>query len=358
MRRVLHVIDSLVPGGAERVMATVVRGLCDKGFVQAVHLLDRSGPLQCLIPADCPVFVGGSVASVAASIAAIDAQAIQTWVDQAAVVTAPVAAARGIPLLHRIPSIPSAHYGVQTVGDPHVRRVKVALQSATRVCALSDTAADDAAKYFGLPRPTVIYNGFPLACAPSAPAPLKTPGTFLIVAVGRLAVEKGHRHLIAALPRVIARHSSVRCWIVGTGPCETDLRRHIAERDLETIVTLHGYQEDVRGVLAQADVFVMPSLSEGFGNALLEAMVAGRPIVSSDLAVVRHDILRGEDAAWLVPPGDAPALGHALEGMIADADRRRAFGQRALAASRRFQASRMIDAFAAFLGQFSVGAAA
>jgi glycosyltransferase involved in cell wall biosynthesis len=57
-----------------------------------------------------------------------------------------------------------------------------------------------------------------LACEPEKTAPTKPADTILIVAVGRLAIEKGHRHLLAALPKAVAANPRVRCWLIGYGP--------------------------------------------------------------------------------------------------------------------------------------------
>jgi glycosyltransferase involved in cell wall biosynthesis len=198
-----------------------------------------------------------------------------------------------------------------------------------------------------LPRPDVIYNGYPLLGSPSARPPRKVPGTFVIAAVGRLSVEKGHRYLLSALPAVAARHPAVRCWIAGQGPLEGALRQQIGDLGLTGVAELVGYCEDVEDVLGQADLFVMPSLYEGFGNALLQAMVAGLPVVASDLPVVRDDIAGGGRGVVLVPPGDVEALAGAIGTLVADAGARAGLSARSIEIGRRFQASRMIAAFAA-----------
>jgi glycosyltransferase involved in cell wall biosynthesis len=345
--RVLHLIDSLNPGGAERVLATTVVGLRTRGFRQAVYLLYGSGPLEPLIPADCRLHRGYQGADLAGAVRRFRPDVIQTWVDDAAVLAAPVAAAFGLPLVHRIPNIPSAQYALHPRGDGHVRRFRLALRSAARVCALSDAAADDTARHFDIPRPDVIYNGYPLVSAPSSHPPRKLPGTFLVAAVGRLSVEKGHRYLLSAMRAVADRHPDIRCWIAGEGPLERALAQQIADLGLGGIVELVGYCEDVQDVLRQADLFAMPSLYEGFGNALLQAMVAGLPVVASDLPVVRRDILRDGRGAWLVPAGNAEALALALDTLARDAAQRREMSARSIEIGRRFQVSRMIADFAA-----------
>jgi glycosyltransferase involved in cell wall biosynthesis len=357
MPRVLHVIDSLDPGGAERDLATTVRGLQPRGFDQAIHLMNKSGPLQRLIPAACPLFHEAGLADVMKSCQVFQPEVIVTWLDDAAVVAAPVAAMCGVPLVHRIPNVPSAQYSVHPKTPQQMREVRHVVQAAAHVCAVSDSAADDAAEYFRIPRPSVVYNGFPLACAPTRQAPRKAAGTLLIAAVGRLAVEKNHRALIAALPAITATHPHVRCWIAGVGPLEAELTEQIGRLGLTRVVTLLGYQEDVRGILEQADLFVMPSLYEGFGNALVEAMVAGVPPVVSDLPVWRGDVLRHGPGACLVPPGDDAALAAAIETLVADEIARRQLGEEALKAGSRFRVSRMIDDYASMLNRVLCAAA-
>lgn len=345
--RVLHLIDTLTSGGAERVLATVMAGLRERGFRQAVHLLYGAGPLETLIPRDCPVFRQYNGTDLLTSTRRFAPEVIQTWVADAAVTAAPVAAALGLPLVHRIATIPSAAYGPDAGSEGPVRRIRLALASATRVCALSDTAANDAARYFGIDRPEVIYNGYPLAADSTAPVPQRPPGSFLIVAAGRLSAEKGHRQLLAALPGVISRHPEVRCWVAGEGPLEGSLRGQIRDLGLDGKAELVGYQANVPGLLRQADLVVFPSLREGFGNALLEGLAAGRPVVASDLPVVRHDVLRDGPGAWLVPAGNTEALGHAIATLAADERLRRRLGRQARAVARRFPVSRMIDGFVA-----------
>jgi glycosyltransferase involved in cell wall biosynthesis len=339
--RILHVIDSLAAGGTERVLATVVRGLHAQGLAQAVHRLTGDGQLQGLIPTDCPQMSGSSMDSIVSSIQTFRPHAIQTWSDNAAIATASLAVAQAIPMLHRIATMLSAQYTAR--GDLQVRRLKAALQNTTCIQALSKTAADDAAAFLDIPRPVVIQNGFPLAYAPGVPAPIKTPDTFLIVSVGRLVAEKGHQHLLAALPAIVTKYPAVRCWIVGDGPLEGQLREQIDALGLQHAVTLQGYQENVPDILARADLFVMPSLHEGFGNALLEAMAAGLPVIASDLPAIRQDIVDNSQACRLIRAGDPAALQRAIDFFLHQENVRRVYGQRAQLVAARFQASRMIE---------------
>lgn len=345
--RVLHLIDTLTSGGAERVLATVMAGLRKRGVRQALHLLYGAGPIESLIPRGCPVFRQYNGTSLVTAVRRFVPDVIQSWCSDAAVTAAPVSAALGLPFVHRIATVPSALYGAGACGDVPVRRIRLALMAATRVCALSDTAADDAARYFGIERPAVIYNGYPLVTDGRTAVARKPPSTFLIVAAGRLSAEKGHRQLLSALPGVVSRHPTVRCWIAGEGPLEGALRDQINDLGLDGIVRLLGYRADVPELMRQADLVAFPSLREGFGNALLEGLTAGRPVVASDLPAVRHDVLRDGPGAWLVPPGDAEALERAIDTLVGDSRLRRQLGRQARAVGQRFPVSRTIDGFVA-----------
>ncbi|MEW6320995.1 MAG: glycosyltransferase [Acidobacteriota bacterium] len=346
--RVLHVIDSLHGGGAERVLITLLRGLSARRWPQAVCLLADDGPLRPFVPPSVPIYGRGLPSSVAAATRTFTPDVIQSWVDDGAIQAAPVAAARGIPFVHRIPNIPSAQYALHPRGQAHRRALTHALRSASLVIALSDTAADDAAAFFGLPRPEVVLNGYPLAGARAARGTTRPwpRGAARIAAVGRLAQEKGHRFLLDAIARLRASHPHVHCRIAGVGPLEGALRQQLVERGLEAAVELAGFHEDVWSLVRGADVFVMPSLSEGFGNALVEAMREGHAIVASDLPVFRRDVLGGADAAILVPPADDEALAAAIAGLLDAPANRRALGRRARAAAARFDVDRMVEAFA------------
>ncbi|MGE0039834.1 MAG: glycosyltransferase [Vicinamibacterales bacterium] len=348
--RVLHLIDSMHGGGAERVLATVVAGLARRGFRQALGLLYDRGPLLDLLPPGVPVTRLTTDHALAGLVRRTRPDVIQTWVDDAAIAAAPVAAMLAIPLIHRIPHIPSAQYRVHPRGDVHVRRLGQALRACAEIVALSETAADDTAAYFGVPRPSVVHNGYPLAAretAPAGPRPRRAGPGPVVLAAGRLSREKGHRVLVDAMARVVTDVPGARCWIAGVGPLEAELRQQIDALALAGTVSLVGFHDPIGPLLETADVFAMPSLYEGFGNALVEAMRAGLPVVASDLPVFRREVLAGTAGAALVPPGDAGPLAGALVGLLRSPAARAAAGAAARDTAARFTADRMVEGFAA-----------
>ena len=150
----------------------------------------------------------------------------------------------------------------------------------------------------------------------------------VLISVGRQEYQKGHRHLIDAFPGVIAVRPNARLLIAGReGHASRDLGAQIAELGLEQTVKLLGHREDVLDVVAAADVFVFPSVYEGLGGALIEAIGLGLPVVASDIPALREVVRHGENAD-LVPPGDSAALTRAIVGLLSDPDRLRSYSER------------------------------
>jgi glycosyltransferase involved in cell wall biosynthesis len=155
---------------------------------------------------------------------------------------------------------------------------------------------------------------------PPAPGALRRPH---LLSVGRLASEKGHRHLLAAVRYLRDRTTNVRLDVIGDGPECKRLQGDIDRLELRRAVRLRGAmsEQDVWARYRRADIFVLPSLREGLPVALLEAMAAGLPVVASDLPGVREAV-EHEQTGLLAPPGDATALAEAVSRLIADPELR------------------------------------
>jgi glycosyltransferase involved in cell wall biosynthesis len=147
-----------------------------------------------------------------------------------------------------------------------------------------------------------------------------------LLTLGRLAASKGHRVLLRAMREVVRRMPSARLLVCGTGEEEAALRRQARTLGLGDRVEFLGFAPDVRRVLAQADVFVMPSLSEGLGVAVLEAMAMAKPVVASDAGGLPESVIHGE-TGLVVAAGDSRALAEALLDLLNDAEKARKMGQ-------------------------------
>lgn len=195
------------------------------------------------------------------------------------------------------------------------------LRHATHVVTTNRPFADMLAAR-GIPRArvTVVHNGVrPDAMAPPGVDSLRrklgvSDRDRVVLAVGRLSHEKGHAHLIRALSSC---RESTRLVIVGDGPERRALERLARTQRAGRSVIFAGMTSEVAPFYGMADVFVLPSLSEGSPCALLEAMACGLPVVATRVGGVPEIAADGR-SALLVPPSDPTALGLAIDRLLGD----------------------------------------
>jgi glycosyltransferase involved in cell wall biosynthesis len=168
-------------------------------------------------------------------------------------------------------------------------------------------------------RTVVIHNAVDVGAFAAHEEPDETPR---IVSVGRFAFPKDYATLVEALA---ATRGDFRAAFVGEGPQLQEVEATIVHRGLRERIELLGNRDDVPGVLASADVFVLSSRSEGFPISILEAMAAGLPVVATDVGGIAESVVDGE-TGLLVPPGDPGALAVALDRLLTDGELRRRLG--------------------------------
>ena len=205
-----------------------------------------------------------------------------------------------------------------------------------RIVAISDAVAEYLRHEAALPGEKVIrihYGIDPSPFQPDLPPPSRRPdGDPLrrptLGVVARLAPQKGHRVLFDALPAVRSEIPNVYVRLVGHEELSTaaELRAYAGERGVADLVTFDGFRADVSRVMADLDVFVLPSLWEGFGLVLLEAMAAGRPVVASAVGPIPEIVVDGV-TGLLVPPGDPAALAEATIRLLRDPELAAALGR-------------------------------
>jgi glycosyltransferase involved in cell wall biosynthesis len=145
--------------------------------------------------------------------------------------------------------------------------------------------------------------------------------------VGRLSPEKGQRFFLWAAAKIRQKVPRAKFVIVGDGPLRSDLERLAADLGLADTFFL-GFREDVPDLLSIMDVFVLPSLEEALGIAMLEAMAASRPVVATVVGGVGEAVIDGQ-TGFLVPAGDSEALAETTVKLLQDPVCRREVGRRA-----------------------------
>jgi len=225
--------------------------------------------------------------------------------------------------LARVPVLTHVHEAEDT-GPLAVRRLVAApLVLSHRVVVNSTAALEAAAVVPGVRgRATVVHNGFP---GPDDAVPLRgRDGTdpARLVVVGRLSPRKGTDVALEAVAELLARGHDVRLDVYGSVFAgyewfEDALRERVARSDLAGRVVLRGYVRPTWDALAAADVVLVPSRSEPFGNTAVEALLAGRPLVASAVQGLA-EIVRDGRTGVLVEPGDAEALADGVERLLLD----------------------------------------
>ena len=148
----------------------------------------------------------------------------------------------------------------------------------------------------------------------------------LVLAVGRLALEKRQQILLHVSARLYQRGVRHTLVLVGGGPLAGQLERQAKELGLEGVVVFAGECADAREWLLRADVFVLSSAIEGMPNALMEAQLCGLPAVTTDAGGAGEVVVDGE-TGFVVPVGDEASFAAALQRLLEDPELRRRMGE-------------------------------
>ncbi len=135
--------------------------------------------------------------------------------------------------------------------------------------------------------------------------------------VGRLSEEKGLPYLLDTMSNVHARVPDVRLTLVGTGPLEEGLKKQVDSLGLNEMVRFAGYAPNSFEALAEADMFVLPSRTEGCPIVILEAMASALPVVATAVGG-SVELVRDGETGYLVPYGDHERLGESLITLLTD----------------------------------------
>jgi len=150
-------------------------------------------------------------------------------------------------------------------------------------------------------------------------------GVPVIVNVGALVGHKGQKFLIDAMPQVLREVPDAHLIIFGEGDLRAPLERQVKSLSLSKRVLLPGFREDVLSLMKSADLFVMSSVTEGLGSAVLDAMAMGLAVVGTTAGGIPEAVVT-DVTGELVAPADSKALAAAMVKLLKNADRRRSYG--------------------------------
>ncbi len=211
----------------------------------------------------------------------------------------------------------------------------VAFRAAERVLANSDTVADSARRQAWLsPARVAVVSNFaddrvfktPLDRAATRARFGYGESDCVVVIVARLRSEKNHRGAIDACQRAATVNPALRLLLVGDGPEQQSLESLVRDRGLTDRIQFVGHLDEAWRAFGAADLAMLPSLHEGFPNAVVEAMAVGIPVLASDVGGI-PDAVVDKDTGLLVPPLDVNAWVRALEFASANPEWRRRAGR-------------------------------
>jgi len=166
----------------------------------------------------------------------------------------------------------------------------------------------------------------------------------VVLWVGRIAAIKGLEHLICAFESVL-KQVDARLIIVGEGSEQSAIENLVVQEGLEKKVCFAGFQDNPYRYMSRSSVFAFPSLSEGFGMVLVEAMACGLPVVSADCVAGPSEILQKGRCGILVPVADEYAMAQAIVTLLANTELRDRLTSAALRRAADFEPVKVVASY-------------
>ena len=294
---------------------------------------------------------------------------IHTTIIESDIVGRMAAVGTGIPV---VTSVVNTSYSPARLGDPQVSRWKLSAVKAidgftarhltAGFHALTDTVATATARELRVPRSaiTVIPRGRDFDRLGQVTHQRRTAvrrvlgideHDQVVLTVGRQEYQKGHVVLVEAAARLAATRPNLKILIAGrVGSQSKAIRDRIRRLNLVGVVEPLDHRDDVPDLFAAADLFAFPSLFEGFGGSLLEAMAMGLPAVVSDLPVF-HEV--AGSSVQYAPTNDAHSWADAMADLLDDPQARDRLGASAKSRARRmYDVEDVADAYEIWYRQF------
>jgi glycosyltransferase involved in cell wall biosynthesis len=323
-------------GGSERQMLQLLRGLDRHRFGLQLFLLYRSGELLSNVPDRIPItawrgpfpglplpgrFHRDQVKAIRALVQSERIELVYERLFHMALLTGQALRGTSAARVTTIVSPPSQDV-VKTERRWLVvkkRLLRQSYQQADRVLAVSGSTAEDASRFYDLPRERFEVIPSPIDCQridrllaeeEDAVHRWMTDRSMpQIVSVGRLSHEKGQRYLIEAIGRVEQLAGrKLMLHLVGDGPMRGELEQLVSGMGLANRVLFHGFQANPYLWIRQADLLVLPSLYEGFPNVLMEAMYCQVPTLVTDVSMDVRQMMEQVGGYPPVPTGSSDAL--------------------------------------------------
>jgi glycosyltransferase involved in cell wall biosynthesis len=376
VRKVFFLIPSLTGGGAERVMLHLLKHLDRSKYCPVLLLFKRKGEFMQELPDNIEVRILregegryiGSVQMVYALSRLIRQENPSlllsfTWYANAIALIATKLISRSVRLIvsERTSLVT---YGPRINNLLRITVIRFLYPLADMVITPSRGIADElvCSGYLSSDTLTVIPNPIDLKALQELSRhevehPWFSSDTPIIIGVGRMSKEKGFDLLIRAISLLVRKGTSCRLILLGDGEERPFLESLTKELGITMSVFFLGFQQNPFKYISRSTVFVLPSLQEGFPNALLEALALGIPSVATRCSNGPEEILDEGECGVLVPPADASALADAIGKLCADKGLREKFAVSGEKRSKEFAVADIVKRFEDAIEKVCAGSA-
>jgi glycosyltransferase involved in cell wall biosynthesis len=316
--RVMFLVTSLPVGGAEMLLAELVRRLDRRHFLPEIGCMKERGPLGEVLVAEIPVHFGLLVHKYDLRVwPRLTRLLRERSIDAVVTVGAGDKMFWGRLAARRV-GVPVVLSALHSTGWPDgVGRLNRRLTPITDgFIAVADPHGAFLVTQEGFPaeRVFIIPNGVDTARFAPVPDAASVrreigigPTDPVVSIVAALRPEKNHELLLDVAQRVTQRIANAMFLIVGDGPRREPLEQHAAKLGVADSVRFLGSRDDVPRLLSTSDVFALTSYNEASPVSILEAMSVGKPVVATNVGSIGEAVTDGH-TGFLVPPGDAAAF--------------------------------------------------
>lgn len=338
---VLHLVEDLKIGGAERVIANIAEGLDKQNFKVSVWCVARGGEIADeLKEKGVDVRILGilnyynpfNILKLARLLRKAQPDIVHTNGYFASVIGRLAAKRAGLSVL-----INHVHSTYWNYRKRHIAIEKYLSHFTQKIICCSKAVEDFVTHYEGITpaKITVIYNGVEKnqfstrENTSSAKAHLGIDsGEPVVGTVSSLTPHKGHEYLLQAAALISNRFPLVKFLIVGEGSLRENLERQAKSLNLTSSLIFTGTRKNIPELLSAMDIFVLPSCTrEGLGISIIEAMAAEKPVVATDIGGIPEVVKNGE-SGLLVPPRNPEALAKAMLELLHNPRKAKAMGKK------------------------------
>ena len=319
---ILYLIATLDIGGAERQLVELVKRIDKKKFNPIVCCLTRGGPLeQELKEIRVEYFILGKkfkfdfsvIFKLITILKQKNIHILHTWMFTSNFF------GRVSGIFSRVPIIIASERGVDRWKNKFYLLIDWALSCFTdRIICVSKGVRNFYNRYanISLSKLITIYGGIELNNRININEQKKEEfgfkkGSTVITTIGHLVSYKGIKYMLFAAVKVINNFPGVRFLIVGEGPDENRLKKLVKKLNISQNVIFIGLRRDIRDILSITNIFVLPSLIEGLPNVIIEAMLAGKPVIATNIPG-NDELVVDQETGLLVHPKDANSLASAI----------------------------------------------